>query len=265
MNIMITTLKSPFDERDYTIDKLSNKNFPSVLDLTEKLPKVRNQGSQGSCAAHTAACIKEWQELMDIGFYEYMSPQFIYNNRENQDSEGMYPRDVMKILNKLGCCSETSYPYGTIEDPKNIDSKIYQEASKYKIKKYARIYTIDGLKNALFNHGPCLIAVPVYNYTGRMWKQRDGDTYNGGHAMTVVGYNNNGFLIRNSWGNDWCNNGYTTLDYNDWDLIWEVWSTIDEKTIIDQEKEKEEEDTKKNDKNENEDSICSKFFKLIFG
>ena len=72
---------------------------------------VRNQGSQGTCYAQSAACMKEWQEKKDINSSDYFSPQFIYNNRINQDSSGMNMRDLMKILHKTGCCYESDYPY----------------------------------------------------------------------------------------------------------------------------------------------------------
>ena len=41
----------------------------------------------------------------------------------------------------------------------------------------------------------------------------DGDSFKGGHAMTIVGYNNEGFIIRNSWGRNWNEDGYTTYFY----------------------------------------------------
>ena len=112
--------------------------------------------------------MKEWQELKDVSFNQYMSPQFIYNNRENQDSEGMYGRDVMRILSKVGSCSETSYPYQKIEDPNNILHSIKEEALNYKIKSYAQIKTLDSLKRALYINGPCYISFPVYNHGIRM-------------------------------------------------------------------------------------------------
>ena len=40
-----------------------------------------------------------------------------------------------------------------------------------------------------------------------MWIPEGKEDHQGGHAMTAVGYNNDGFN-RNSWGNTWCNNGY---------------------------------------------------------
>ena len=58
-----------------------------------------------------------------------------------------------------------------------------------------------------------MIAFPVYNYGTEFWYQKVGETMKGGHAVTVVGYNEIGFIIRNSWGTDWGNAGYTALPY----------------------------------------------------
>ena len=80
------------------------------------------------------------------------------------------------------------------------DMKVVHKAYKYRIKSYAQIHTIDELKHSLFVNGPCMIAFPVYHMEDDMWKPRDmQDIFLGGHAMTVVGYNNIGFIIRNSW------------------------------------------------------------------
>lgn len=38
----------------------------------------------------------------------------------------------------------------------------------------------------------------------------------GGHAFAIVGYNERGFLIQNSWGADWGSYGYAVLAYDDW-------------------------------------------------
>ena len=225
---------SPDDSRDWVAESiyLVGYQLPETVDHRNKLQAIRNQGNQGSCAAQTAACMKEWQESQDIGFNNYMSPQFIYNNRTNQDSEGMYGRDVMRILSKIGSCSEESYPYRTIESPEDISANIIKEASNYKIKSYAQIKTIEGLKKALYINGPCYISFPVYNHSITMWKPRNGDKRQGGHAMTVVGYNEDGFIIRNSWGPYWGDNGYCYYSYQDWGSHWEIWTTIDDKSFV---------------------------------
>lgn len=38
----------------------------------------------------------------------------------------------------------------------------------------------------------------------------------GGHAFVIVGYNEDGFLIQNSWGTGWGSAGYAILTYSDW-------------------------------------------------
>lgn len=38
----------------------------------------------------------------------------------------------------------------------------------------------------------------------------------GGHAFCIVGYNDVGFLIQNSWGPQWARHGFATLPYDDW-------------------------------------------------
>ncbi len=36
----------------------------------------------------------------------------------------------------------------------------------------------------------------------------------GGHAVTIVGYDNRGFLLKNSWGEGWADRGYATILYD---------------------------------------------------
>ncbi|WP_102128458.1 hypothetical protein [Deinococcus planocerae] len=38
----------------------------------------------------------------------------------------------------------------------------------------------------------------------------------GGHAFALVGYNEVGFLVQNSWGSGWGGGGFATLPYDDW-------------------------------------------------
>ena len=232
MNYICNLKKSKKDKRDF-IYIGSNINPPKILDYRSELTSVRDQGDQGTCFAQTAACVKEWQERKNNNFIGYFSPQFFYNNRFNKydndisNDEGMYGRDVMKILKRIGICREELYPYGKIEHKSNIPIEIYKDAELNKIKSYARIFTINGLKKSLFENGPCLIAFPVYNYDKEFWIG-NGEPSLGGHAVTVVGYNNEGFIIRNSWGESWGDKGYTTYRYKDWNSHWELWTVIDE-------------------------------------
>jgi hypothetical protein len=46
----------------------------------------------------------------------------------------------------------------------------------------------------------------------------------GGHAYCLVGYNETGFLVQNSWGTEWGKGGFATLPYEDWlDSAYDAW------------------------------------------
>jgi hypothetical protein len=45
---------------------------------------------------------------------------------------------------------------------------------------------------------------------------RPGGAAHSGHAFAIVGYNERGFLIQNSWGSDWGSHGYALMSYDDW-------------------------------------------------
>lgn len=233
-----TTYKSPKDSRDYLIKNyhkmMKNRDMiPLEYDLRPFLQPIRNQGRQGSCAAQTAACIKEYHEKKDIEIDQYFSPQFIYNLRENQDSEGMYGRNVMQIIKNYGVCPETYYEYGKIEknnDMINKNKEVFNVAKNFCIATYMRIEKIDDLKRCLYENGPCYISFPTYNYSSEFWKPQHKDQVKtGGHAVTVVGYTNDGFILRNSWGKEWGDNGYTIYKYDDFkkNIHWEIWGTVD--------------------------------------
>lgn len=46
----------------------------------------------------------------------------------------------------------------------------------------------------------------------------------GGHAFAIVGYNEVGFLVQNSWGSEWGDGGFATLPYDEWlDSAYDAW------------------------------------------
>jgi hypothetical protein len=46
----------------------------------------------------------------------------------------------------------------------------------------------------------------------------------GGHAFAIIGYTADGFIIQNSWGEDWGSNGLAVLTYPDWlTNSWDCW------------------------------------------
>ena len=233
---------SPEDIRDWRYVSIGNKieDKPAELDLREYLQEITDQGSQGSCVAHVLTCIKEYHEkieevvrknnkLPEAVNGRLLSPQFIYNQRTIYPDPGMYPREAFKILQKNGVCFEREYRYnnetGLIE--KNADI-LKKEIDFFKISNYARINSVDDAKKALYNDGPILVSLPVYHYEVRFWdKQISNQNIIGGHAVTFVGYEEHGFILRNSWGKRWGINGYIIYPFDDWHKINEAWSCVD--------------------------------------
>jgi C1A family cysteine protease len=227
-------IKSPVDARDFPMERyVSSSSPPKALDLRNLLFPVRNQGSTSMCAGFSAASMKEWQETQtgpdknEKAISKYLSPAFVYFHRENSPGRGMYLRDVMRILRNRGICYDHSYPTKMDLPP---TPEIYEEAIQFKIKTYASITNISTLKKSLYENGPCIMALPVYNYTSEFWKEHPGDSFLGGHAVTIFGYTETHLLLRNSWGLTFGILGYTYFPLTDFHLIWEIWSSVDEKT-----------------------------------
>lgn len=213
-------------------DGIFYKELPSEYTLYEHLKDVRKQGNRGTCGAIVAATLQEInmsinvKKKLPIGApsdLEYMSPEFIYFHRVNKPGEGMFGKNVFQILQKIGTVPETLYAYGEKNPP---NSNMYLTASKFRITNYAKIKTIDGLKQALLELGPCYMGLPLYNFSERFWDPTYGKVVNGGHAVCVIGYTKDGFIFRNSWGNDWGDKGNCIFNYGDFGIHWEIWVPI---------------------------------------
>lgn len=209
----------------------SDEEIPEKLDYTSQMMPVRNQGDLfGTCGPQVFCSMYEWKEERVCG---HLSPQFMFNCRATQNQNGMTCRDVMKIGQKIGTPKDTEYPYGTQGDMVDIarDSELMRAASRHKIASYARVYSVEDMKAALVANGPGMVAVPVYNLTdaNKLWvKDDDNNRLQGGHAITLVGYDTDDvgphFIVRNSWGVAWGDNGYGKLYEKDWERVWEGWT-----------------------------------------
>jgi hypothetical protein len=79
--------------------------------------------------------------------------------------------------------------------------------------------TEESIKQALIEHGPLAACFNLYKdfnyYTGGVYKHTFGPR-RGGHVMTIVGYDdeNHCWIIKNSGGPKWGENGYIRMDYD---------------------------------------------------
>jgi len=224
----LDVIKSTEDERDLVLSAPSSViELPEEYDPYDYLFPVRDQGQEGSCSAHTAAAIKEWQEWHEGGIKIDMSTDFIYTKRGNPYAEGMTPKETMEILYKHGSLPRVMWQNKL---SRRYDPKIAAIAAQFKISGYGKVDSIESLKNAIFSHGIGYFAIPVFNFSKKPWIQNPGDSNMGGHAITVVAWNKEGFVLRNSWGTNFGDNGYMLFPFEDWGKHWECWFVIDAET-----------------------------------
>ena len=229
---LLNEQSSPFDERDLQVEGLLNPDFelPKTLDYRGDLPPVWDQGVDGPCSAYASAAMKQWQEKKDYGLKKSLSKFFIYSLRSNYPNRGMYARDTMQILQKYGVPTEKSFKKKW-KSKDDIPQEVLDEALNHKIIGYAKVNTVDGLKKSLYKNGPCYATFPVYSNEPEFWKSSFGkNKIIGGHAVCIVGYTKDGFIVRNSWGWDWADRGHSIYHYEDWGSHMEVWTTIDDNT-----------------------------------
>lgn len=207
--------------------------LPGMIDYTPLLPGVRDQGDQPTCVAFTLATIIEFfaaRAFNNSGLR--FSPQYLYNCRITR-IEGMFMSEACGLTARYGCCYENTYPYGKNkgDNATDISPNIHAEAAQWKTRGLMALRSVESIKSAVFNNGPCAIAFTAYN-TGRYpWRQGAGEGSQGMHSMAIVGYTATSFILRNSWGKDWADFGYTKMDFNEWVVKFETWTIVDNPDI----------------------------------
>ena len=209
--------------RDYA-HLASTAQLPPSCDHRKDLYPVRDQGSSSQCVAFSVACMKEFQEKSKNP-YSY-STQFVYDRRQEPTVPGMTIFDAVSILQRDGIALEVTYPFEGTSLLNEED--LANQAKNFRIASYAALYSVGALKAALVEQGVCVMGLPVYDHSPTFWRSNKRPLI-GGHGVAVVGYDDSrsSFVLRNSWGRDWGDNGYCYLPYSDWGMIWEAWSSVD--------------------------------------
>ena len=178
-------------------EKIFNKigKVPPAYRYT--LPKVINQGNKPICTACAVSSFINWK----------------YNCKDGNST-----RDNKIDLIKLFKDGNGS------ADGAQLKDVIKAAQRDYNIKDYYLIKNIKQLQYALISNGPCVGGLMVQNSSIiNFW---DGNGNLGGHAIALVGYTKDGFIIRNSWGESYGSKGYSILPYYDFNKFFEIWTLI---------------------------------------
>lgn len=221
-------IPSPKDERDFRLERLIPKaeKFPDEFQIEGTPINIYDQGNVGQCVAFSLREIREVLEKKYNNKTITFSNNFIYGARDDDmyQGEGMIPREALKILQKKGVCHYELFPgidyYAYCKAA--ISQPMLDDAQPFKIGAYAQLYTVDEIKTALMHIGPVLYCIPVYDYfenSGAVIKNRpelNTDIHLlGYHALMCIGWRKDGtWIIQNSWGRSWGDNGLCYLDYN---------------------------------------------------
>ena len=229
-------IESKIDVRDYQVACAAapNVELPEVFELNMRA--VKNQHSVSSCVAHALAAVVEYFNFMQEKTDTTMSTEFIYGNRINHiyTDKGMIIRDALENLRKYGTCPNSSMP-GNIEVPQairrfNQDALgVIPAAYPNRITNYCSLYKKNDMKLWLMTKGPIVFSIKWYeNY----WLTVNNELHldeksepSGCHCMVIYGWNKEGWLFQNSWGNTWGDGGRAVYPYDA--TIREAWGVED--------------------------------------
>jgi C1A family cysteine protease len=219
------------DLRDARLALPKLTDLPASVDLSADpaMPPIYDQGALGSCTANAIAAAVDFENYRQNK--EFVTPSRLWIYYQERVIEGTVDedagaslRDGMKAVSKLGVCPESDWPYDIKTFAKKPPQRDYISALKDKVLLYeAAPQELFALKSVLASGLPIVFGFSVYESfegnavakTGVLPMPSPKESMIGGHACVLVGYNDahDRFLVRNSWGAAWGNDGYFEMPY----------------------------------------------------
>lgn len=226
--------------------------WPQDSDLKRLLPayvkagRILNQGNEGACTGFGLACVTNylyWLRHLDAkrgsAPPESVSPRMfyelarLYDEWPGQDYEGSSCRGALKGWHKHGVCSASLWPYpldasgqgifarpepGWDEDATTRTLGVYYRINKKSVvDMQAAIYEIGAIYVSADVHDGWTVPATAMPANHAALPRIPGNAQKiGGHAFALVGYNERGFVVQNSWGTGWGASGFAILSYEDW-------------------------------------------------
>ena len=169
---------------------------PKELLLDGYCTPVENQGSKPYCAAYSASNFAESVLWRRDGYRTDIDPDPLYLHAKTIDGDptgdGTYLECTLDALLEKG----------------------YFDRGKCKVKTFGgRLFGLgsglDAVKNAIHRYGCCIAGFQITGewFSPRNAVVRGGGESEGGHAVTLVGYDEGGVLVMNSWGESYAHDG----------------------------------------------------------
>lgn len=221
------------DSRDYKIAGAGIAGIPNSFKLP--IPQIKNQGSVSSCVGHSMSYLSE-SVFKKTGEYtlDRFSVGFVYGFRPSgyYQGEGMYPREALKTLQQHGNVRYRTFPYN--EEVPQITKRVKDDlprlltnAAENKVAVYFQLKTEEEIKTCLMKYGPVTVMYPVHEefmkpINGKI-DVRGLKNFQGYHQVSIYGWENDYWLMVNSWDTDWGNNGTALISMKyPWSEMWGV-------------------------------------------
>ncbi|MGV3527096.1 MAG: C1 family peptidase [Candidatus Sericytochromatia bacterium] len=210
------------------------QGLPNQVDLRRWASPIDDQADLGACTGFSIKAARELMLIRDGQEPTTLSPLFIYYYERQR--EGTVDEDAgativsgMEVLKEIGVAREALWSYDPSND-NNPDTKekfqlppsaeANQDAGRYRVKGIRPLETLRAIRYALAHRSPVIIGIEVYEafYETNGWLPRPNpkEASQGGHAVTVVGYDDvkEVLIVKNSWGPAWGDKGYFYLPYD---------------------------------------------------
>ncbi|EAR95854.1 papain family cysteine protease (macronuclear) [Tetrahymena thermophila SB210] len=201
-----------------------NHTLAASIDWRKKgaVTSVKNQGGCGSCWAFSAAGLMESfnfiqnKTLIDLSEQQLVDCVIPANGYPSRGCDGGWPANCLDYASKVGITTFDKYPYYSHQY--NCTVNVKDTNNGFKLKKWIVIpNTSNDLKSAL-NFSPVSVRIDASS-----WGNYDSGIFNGcnqsqislNHAVLAIGYDEkDNWIVKNSWGPAWGENGYMRLAPN---------------------------------------------------
>lgn len=206
-----------------------------------KSAMILDQGREGACTGYALAAVVNFLRVRQKQA-AIVSPRMLYELARRYDEwpgeayEGSSARGAIKGWVKHGVCPRASWSDGQHGIVHMTDAVIRQAMAApggayYRIRPsnvrdmhtalnetgilYATLMVHSGWADPGGGKGGKPVVVKTHGTALKLPVIRRSGSADGGHAIAIVGYTPQGFIIQNSWGPDWGAGGFALLPYED--------------------------------------------------
>jgi len=187
------------------------------------MTSVKNQGGCGSCVAFGAVGATEAQFRIaanNPGWNLDLSEQHLFSCGGGQCGYGWYISSALNRLRDYGTPDEACFPY-TASDRSCSGGCADWQSRAFKIASWSWVANNPSAVQAALMNGPLVAGFTVYSdffgYHGGVYHWDRVSSAVGGHAIVIVGYDSNEqyWIVKNSWGASWGENGYFRIGFRE--------------------------------------------------